>query len=152
MARYRFVLRGLTAVPEDLVYLRGVRGGGQRSRRDDQLDRVHGTRPDLNLLGRSVIDQIPTLDPRHQLWIERQDSVEPQDVGDEIVGEHREAIQVAEVGDAGSVQIGGGNLRALEERHRASVIQGGVGKAAPLRQRLHEPHRRSVSAVDDSGE
>ena len=72
-------------------------------------------------------------------------------MGHEVVGEHRQPIEVVEVGDAGALQIGGGDLCALEERDPAPVVVRDVGEATPRRQRLNQPHRRSVSAVDDSG-
>ena len=77
---------------------------------------MHRTRADLDLLGRAVLDQLPALDPADQLRVEPEDAVEPQHMGDEVVGEHRQPLEVAEVGDARPVQIGGGDLRALEER------------------------------------
>ena len=51
----------LTAVPEHLIDLGG--GHGDRRRGDDQLDRVHRAGPDLDLLGRTVLDQLAALDP-----------------------------------------------------------------------------------------
>ena len=49
-------------------------------------------------------------------------------MGDQIVGEHGQRVEVAEGGHAGPGQIGGGDLGALEERHRHTVVARGVGE------------------------
>ena len=41
------------------------------------------------------------------------DPVDAEDLGDEVVGEGGEAVQPGEVGDAGAVEVGGGQLGAL---------------------------------------
>jgi hypothetical protein len=49
-------------------------------------------------------------------------------VGDEVVGEGGEAVEARQVGDAGAVEVGGGELGALEEGDRATLIVGDVGE------------------------
>ena len=70
--------------------------GRFRGRGDEQLDSVDRARPDLDLLGRAVLDQLPALDSRDQLGIEPQHAVEPQHVRHEVVGEHRQLREVVE--------------------------------------------------------
>ena len=93
----------------------------------------------------------PVLDPRDEIGIEPEHPVEPQHVRDEVVGEHRQPIQIVEVGDACALQIGRDDLCALEERHRAPVISRAVSEAAPLGQRLNQQHSRAARAIHDGG-
>ena len=88
----------------------------------------------------------PPLDPRHELRLERQHAVEAEDVGHEVVGEHRQLAEVGRVDHAGAVEVGGGDLRPLEERQPELVVAGGVGKARPAAEQLGQ--RRGRSAGD----
>ena len=82
----------LAAIPEDLVDL--GRGHGDRGGGDDQLDGLHGARPDLDLRRRTVLDQLACLDPLDQGRREAEDPIEPQNVRHEVVGEHRQRPDV----------------------------------------------------------
>ena len=92
VARDGLVPRPLTALPQVLVD--GRRGQPRPAGRDDQLDGMHRARADLDLLGRAMLDQLLPLDPGHEPRGELQDAVEAQDVGDEVVGEHRQPAQI----------------------------------------------------------
>ena len=60
----------------------------------------------------------------------------------------REAVEVlAEVGDAGVVQVGGSDLRALAEGDAATCVRGGVGEAVPAGEALRERHGGAVGSV-----
>src|SRR5689334_6695052 len=80
----RLVGRLATAQPQQLVDVGRAAVG---SRGGDELDRVQRAGADLDLLGRSVLDQVTALDALRQCCVEAQDPVEAQDVGDEVVGE-----------------------------------------------------------------
>ena len=69
-------------------------------------------------------------------------------MGDEVVGEHGQPIQVGELGDAGAVQVGPDDLGALEERHFAAGVGADVGEARPAREALGEGDGRSLRRVD----
>ena len=62
-------------------------------------------------------------------------------MGHEVVGEHRQPFEVGELGDPGTVQVGGGDLRALEEWDLELAVAGDVGEALPVAE------RRSTSAT-----
>src|SRR5207302_3640705 len=110
------------------------------------------TRPDLDLLGTAMLEQLALLDPPAQLRLEAQHSVDAQHVWDEVVGEHRQPIEVAETGHAGSRQIGGGDLRALEEWDAKAVVCRSVREAFPASQALGERDPRSAGRLDERGE
>ena len=68
-----------------------------------------------------------------------------QDVGDEVVGEQREAVEVAGGGDAGEGEVGGGDLGALEERHlrrRRRSRRRARSASSPAARRARRPSRR----------
>ena len=143
------VPRPLTALPQVLVDgRRGTRPAG----RDDQLDGMHRARADLDLLGRAMLDQILPLDPGDEPRGEFQDAVEAQDVGDEVVGEHRQPGQIAQLRDAGPVQVRGGDLGALEEWDPELVVAIAVGEARPAPERRGQADRRPSGRIDDAGE
>ncbi len=102
---------------------------------------MHSARPDLDLLGRAVLDQLPAFDAGHQLGVEPQHAVEPQHVRHEVVGEHRQLIEVVELSDTCTLKVGRGDLRALEEWNLASVVDRDVREAAPAGQRLDQAYR-----------
>ena len=112
----------------------------------EQLDRVDRAGADLDLLRRVVLDQLLGVDPRDELRLELEHAVEPQHVRHEVVGEQRERAEVARGRDALEVEVGGGELGALEERDRRAAVGRDV---APGRQRgeaLGERHRGAVAA------
>jgi len=51
-----------------------------------------------------VDEQLLGFDPRGQVRVEPQHSVEAEDVGDEVVGESGEAVEVAELGELGAAR------------------------------------------------
>ena len=120
--------------------------------RDDQLDRVERARPDLDLLAGIVLDQLLALDPLEQRGVVIEEAVEAQHVRDEVVGEHRQPIEVVERRHAGAGEVGGRDLRALEERHREAVVDRGVGERVPAGQRLDERDGRAAGGVGDRRE
>ena len=95
---------------------------------------MHRTRADLDLLARVVLDQLRSLDAGNELGRERQHTVDSQDVGDEVVREHGEAIEIVKRRGAGSLQVSGGDLGAFEEGNRQLVIPGSVREALPAAQ------------------
>jgi len=105
---------------------------------DYELDGVKCAGPDLHLLGRSVLDQLLALDSSNQVLFEEEDPVQAQDMGDEVVGEHRQTIEVGELGRAGASQVGRGDLGTLEKRDLQLFIGGGVGEAVPPAQMFGE--------------
>src|SRR3954466_2597298 len=123
VARTRLVARLAAAVPEHVVHHCGrrVAVGG-----DEQLNGVQRARADLDLLRRVVLEQLLRRDPRDQLGVELEHAVEPQDVRDEVVGEQRQPVQVVRRRESRQRQVGGGDLRALEQRHLEAVIGGHV--------------------------
>ena len=149
MPRRRLVARLSAPVPEELV---DFGRAAARTVRDEQLDRVEGARPDLDLLRRAVLDQLLRVDPGHELRLEAQDSVEAEHVGDEVVGEHRELIEVVHDGDADPRDVGGGDLCALEERDREPVVDRAVGEAIPLPEPGRQGDSRPAGGVGDVSE
>ena len=81
---------------------------------------MQGAGSDLHLLGRAVLDQLPAVDAGDERGGEVQHAVEAQHVGDQVVGEHRQPVEVGGARDAGAGEIGGGDLGALEERISSS--------------------------------
>ncbi len=138
------------AVPEQRVYLgRGEVGAGCRG---EQLDRVHGAGAQLDLLGRAVLEQLAGFDRLLQGGVESQDAVDAEDVRDEVVGEGGEPVAVLEGGDAGAVEVGGGDLGALEERDRPTLVLGDVGEGAPGGEPVGEGQGRAVGRVREARE
>ena len=86
-------------------------------RGDEQLDRVQRAGADLDLLGRVVVEQLATIDPADERRLELEHAVDPQHVRDQVVGEQRQRGDIRGRRDALQVQVGGGELGALEERH-----------------------------------
>jgi hypothetical protein len=99
-----------------------------------------------------VVDQLARLDPRDERGVEAQDAVEAQDVGDQVVGEERQAVELLELGGAGEREVGGRDLRALEERDLATVVGRAVGEAVPGGQQLDERGGRAPRRLDDAEE
>ena len=106
----------------------------------------------LDLLGRAVDEELAGFDPRGQPRVEPEDAVDPQHVGDEVVGEGGEAVEVAELGEPGAGDIGGGDLGALEERDLALFIYGDVGEGLPAGEQVGERRGRSGGRVEHRGE
>ena len=70
-------------------------------------------------------------------------------MGHEVVGEEREAVEVAELGHLAEVQVGGGDLGPLVERHRAAVVLGHVALVGgEVGQHLDQAHGRAAGAGD----
>ena len=93
-------------------------------------------------------DQLLGLDPRDEPGFEREHAVEPEHVGDEVVGEHRQPVEVGEAGAAGTVQVRGSDLGALEEGDGEFLIRRAVGEAVPAAESPCERRRRAVGGVD----
>ena len=83
-----------------------------------------------------MTNQLALLDPRQQLGLVAQHSVQAQNVGYQVVGEHGQALQVAKAGHAGSVQIGGGDLGSFEEWDGEPLVGRGIGERVPAGQPL----------------
>ena len=98
----------------------GVEGG------DDLLDGVDGHGPDLDLLGRTVLEELVGLDAGQERVVVAEYAGEAEDVGDEVVGEHGQAIEVVEAPGAlaaeGLGQVDGGDLGPLEQRDPLTVV------------------------------
>ncbi len=75
-----------------------------------------------------MLDQLAAVDPRREARIEAEDPVETQDVRDQVVGEHRQPVEVTERGDAGPAQVSRGDLRALEKRDLELFVARAVAK------------------------
>ena len=96
-------------------------------------------------------DQFLALDPPDELGVETQDAVEPQDVGDEVVGEHRQPVEIVKPRDTGAGEVGGGDLGALEEWDRELAVARAVGEALPGPEPRREPGRGGPGGVGDRG-
>jgi len=120
MARRLFVYRRLTTVPEETVDLaRSHPRPSLGESRDDQLDSVNGAGADLDLLLRSTLDQLAPLYPLGELTFVAEDSIQAEDVWNEVVGEDRQPVDVVEpTGTApaeGEREVRGEDLGALVE-------------------------------------
>ena len=70
-------------------------------------------------------------------------------MGDEVVGEGGEPVEVARgSASAGAVEVGGGDLGALEEGDRAALVGGGVGEGLPVGEQVGERGGRAGGGVD----
>ena len=101
-----------------------------------QLAGVHGAGADLALLRRRPAAAARRRCARRARVV-AQHAVAAQHVRDEVVGEDRQAVEVAEARDAGERQVGGGDLRALveaavgEQRHPGGErLRQALGRAA----------------------
>ena len=106
---------------------------------------------DLHLLTRVVLDQLLALDPVNQRRVKVEDAVEPEHVRNEVVGEHRQAIEIAELGDAGASEVRRCDLGALQERDHEFVVGRAVGERAPGAELLGEGHGRAAATRIDDG-
>lgn len=149
MPRARLVALGPPTVPEQVV--ESLRRE-LRARPRHELDRLDAARADLDLLLGAVHEQLARVDAGQQPGVVGQDAVDAQHVGDEVVGEEREAVEIAEARGAGVMEIGANELGALEEGHRAAAVARHVGEAVPAGQALDERERGSSGRVGDSGE
>ena len=70
-------------------------------------------------------------------------------MGHEVVGEEREPVEVGELDHLAEVQVGGGDLGALVERHRAAVVLGHVAlERGEVGQHLDQADGRAAGAGD----
>ena len=63
-----------------------------------------------------MLDQLLGVDAGDERVVELEHAVEPEHVRDEVVGEQGQAVEVVAGREAGQREVGGGDLRALEER------------------------------------
>ena len=83
----------LTTSPEQEVQPSGRRRVPLASQLgDDQFGRVEGNGPDLDLFRRAGREEVAAFDPGQQVGVVAEDAVQPQDVGDEVVGEDGQAV------------------------------------------------------------
>ena len=106
---------------------------------------MHRAGADLALL-RAHPQRALGIDVLGQSRVVDEDAVAAQDVRDEVVGEDREAIEVAEAHDAGEREVGGHDLRPLveaavvEHRHPGGeVLREPLGRPVRLAHRLERP-------------
>src|SRR4051812_20969847 len=99
----RLVARGGAAVPQHVVH---GGGGGGAVGSDEQLAGVQRARPDLDLLGGVVVQALLAVDAGDEVRVEAQDAVDAQHVGDEVVGEQRQPVEVRGRRQPGQRQVG----------------------------------------------
>ena len=87
-----------------------------------------------------------------QPLVELEHAVEPQHVRHEVVGEQRQAVEVRGGRDAGEVEVRGGDLGALVERHRPAVVGRDVAPGRPGGERLREPLGRALGGAHEPEE
>ena len=147
VARRGLVARLLAAVPEELSRPR------PRSRRaragDDQLDRVHRAGPDLDLLGRAVLDQLArgrSARParRRSVRIPSSRSTCGTRLSANIVSRSRSR----KAATPGACEVGGRDLRALEERDRRARRSARCRRSSPSRRAVDQRDRRASGGVD----
>src|SRR6266540_1899300 len=101
VARAGLVVWLLASVPEQVVELGGRSLPPEFAKlRDQQLDRVNGRGPDLDLLGRAGRHQLLLIDPTRKRRLVAEQTVPAKDVRDQVVGEERQAVEVAELAEA----------------------------------------------------
>ena len=89
------------------------------------------------------------VDQRREASVIAEHAVAAQDMGDEVVGEDRQPVEIVELGDAGKREVGGEDLGALEEaavgvhRHPRGDGLGQPLGAAPAGR--HQVERRSLA-------
>ena len=83
---------------------------------------------------------------RRRAGVELEHAVEPQHVRDEVVGEQRQPVEVPAGRDAGQLEVGGGDLGALEERDRLAVVGRDVGHVGQRRERARRARSAEPSA------
>ncbi len=97
VARAGLVVWLLASVPEQVVELGGRSLVPEFAKlRDEQLDRVNGRGPDLDLLGRAGQDQFLAIDPSRKRRLIAEQTGPAKDVRDQVVGEERQTVEVAE--------------------------------------------------------
>ncbi len=138
------VLRRLTAVPQAVVQ----HPRGDIGTRRDQLAGVHRAGPDL-ALGAARGEQLACVDAGGERLLIDQDTLAAQHVGDEVVGEDRQAIEIGEARHSREREVGDHDLGALveaaviEHRHAARQRFGQpLGRAAALG---HEVQRAALA-------
>ena len=67
----------------------------------------------------------------------------------EVVGEHRQAIEIAELRDAGASEVGRCDLRAFQERDLSSSYVELSANELPAAELLGEGYRRAAGGIDD---
>lgn len=110
------------------------------------------TGADLDLFRRTVVDELAAVDPGHQRRIERQDAVESQHMGYEIVSEHRQPTQVAATNHPGPGQVRGGDLCSFQKWNRDPVVPRAVGKTWPSAESRCQLHGRPTGGTGHSAE
>ena len=151
VARMRLVARRRAAMPERVV----DRGRGRGAvRGDEQLDRVDRAGADLDLLGRSRARAAPRGRSGRRASGSKASTPSIRSTwGTRLSANRVSRAEVGGRGEALQVQVGGGELRALEERHdarrRRASGRAQVGdRGEPLRQR----DRRAVPAAGEREE
>ena len=109
--------------------------------RGQQLAGAHRAGADLAFL-RPGAQQLAGVDARREPRVVDEDALDAQDVGDEVVGEDREPVEVGEARDAGQGEVAGDELRALVE---AAVV---VHRHA-ARERLGQPDGGAAGGADE---
>ena len=139
VARVRLVARRGAAAPEHVVD--GGRGRARRARRRAARRRARAQARISTSSGEPCSSSSPRVDPGDERRVELEHAVDAQHVRDEVVGEQRERGEVARGREPVPVQVGGGDLRALEERDGRAVV------GARRRARSAARARRSASAT-----
>ena len=70
--------------------------------------------------------------------IEAQDAVDPENVGNQVVGEGGETVLAAQRRDVPPVEVGRDRLSALEEGDRTAIVDRRVGERPPLGKEIGE--------------
>src|ERR1700685_936344 len=104
-----------------------------------------------------MLDQLTAIDPVNELWLKRENPVEPQNVRYEVVREHRQPVEVGRRYHACAREVGGGDLCALVERDPLAVVSAHVVEALPGAQPGRKADRRlrmsrGVEVVDSAAE
>ena len=97
---------------------------------------MDGAGAQLDLLEGAVDEQLTAVDRLLQGGVEAEDAVDAQHVGDEVVGESGESLRAAQPRDPEAIDVGGGDLGALEEGDGPAVICGDVGERFPAGEKV----------------
>ena len=117
-------------------------------RGDDQLDRVHGAGADLHLLGRVVLDQLLAVDPGDESRSNASTPSSRSTWGTRLSANIVSRPRSSKRGGAGAVQVGGGDLGALEERQLEPAVAASRRRSIPAASRLAKRGRRAAGGVD----
>ena len=92
------ILRLLSAIPEDVVESHCIYLAAFLAQPFDQeFDCVHRTRANLHLLRREGRNQIPHINTCGELFAVTKHTVQPEDVGYDIIGEDGQVVQISEI-------------------------------------------------------